>query len=428
MKSQQIIHSVGKRLSGVLKKHKKAVVVSLCNTLLLTIFSYFLNNQPLFTGEDLLFHTFTGFVKAKFGLEKKQVDDDVLFINIGYDNQLIDKYNDTGVNNEPLDESDELRQKKVGNTTIVDRSKLLKLLKLLEKCDYKYICLDVLFEKGYEDKENDSLLYAQIKKMRDIVIPYDDIKQLADSSLINKAGYSEHLTTIVSTNYIRYPLTKDCCPSISAFPYYELTENRIEKYGPFYTCAGRLCYNSIFLHFPIDPSADTEKFQRYSNGNQNYFHLGSEMLNDTAQLFLRANGYIFVGDFVNSVDLHDTYAGKKPGVYINYCAFKALMEGEHFYKWWLAFFLGIIYFLIFLSFFSKKSVFQRIPYLKGIMSKLPKLSNFFKFLTSLIGYTLLLECIEITLNIFCDVSISILLPSIYFAIFKTILKYKKLES
>lgn len=464
------------RLYGVFVHHRKIVIISLCNALLITIFSYFLNNQFLFTGESLAIHAFTGYVKAFLGLEKEE-DEDVVYINVGYDKKLIDIYDE----NYPKGDDNRI---KFGNIDITDRSKLLKLLKKLEKCNYKYICLDVLFEKGYEDDENDSLLFSQIKRMKNIVLPYSEIHKLADTSLVKKSAYASHLTTIVSTNFVRYPLTKSDTLSISAYPYYEITGNRIKSHWLFYTCAGRLCYNSVFLDFPMDIYNKTEDFQRRdSKGNQNYYNLGTEVLENEDENWFRMfvnEKYIFIGDFVNPDDMHDTYVGKRPGALINYCAFKALMEGKHYYSWPLAFFLGIVYFLISLSLLSKKGIFENfslvmdnkiklLPYITALL-KYTLLLTFIVFLLHILGklsliiscvialligilcfllsrfifpnsnskllhfiissvkYSLLLTFLEIVLHLFADVSLSILMPSLYFAIFETFIKYKNYKS
>lgn len=449
------IKTFAKRLCGTLKRHKRAILVSCCNVLLLTIFSYFLNNQFLFTGEELLLHALNGYAKDRLGLEEEQRDDGVVFINVGYDNKLIDFYNDNELSLrdycsdtlyqklldwddkysttliesfekaiEPLKKNDE-RRTKLGNTEIVDRSKLIALLRKLEEWDnYKYICLDVLFEKGYEDSANDSLLFSQIKKMRNIVIPYADIDKLSDSCPLDKVAYAEHFTTIVATNFVRYPLTDDNRPSIAAYPYYDLTGNSIKKHNLFYTCNGKLCYNSVFLDFPINSSSKKEELEYVDKeGYQNYYNLGTELLEGNELNDALTNGkYIYIGDFVNQVDMHDTYAGKRPGVLINYYAFKAMMEGKHFYSWSLALFLGLVYFLISLTFFSDKTLSERIPFIRKCKSR------FLHFLLSLIGYGVILLIIEILLNLFADISVSILMPTIYFAVFKNIVKFKTIRT
>ena len=62
-------------------------------------------------------------------------NEDALFVNVAYDKQLIERHDNYGMT--------------VGDVDITDRTKLCSFLKMLQKADsYKYIFLDVRFEKG----------------------------------------------------------------------------------------------------------------------------------------------------------------------------------------------------------------------------------------------------------------------------------------
>ena len=75
------------------------------------------------------------------------VPEDVLLINVNYDKTLVPVHDEFGV---PM-----------GRTDITDREKLLQFLQAAEKNgNYKYILLDIFFEKGYSTPF-DSLLFRQ---------------------------------------------------------------------------------------------------------------------------------------------------------------------------------------------------------------------------------------------------------------------------
>lgn len=388
-------------LSAV-KQKRIALLISLCNVVVLSLLTYFLNNQPLFTGENLERHAWMELVKGKIGLTKEPPHDDVLFINIAYDKQLTERTDEYGM--------------PIGNTDITDRLKLLELLKALHSTErYKYIFLDVRFEKGYEVPEVDSALFVEIRSMKNIVIANHSDIEIADNGLREKAAISDYKATITATNFVRYKYTYNGNPSMPLYAYRDLTKRTIKSHGLIYTCDGRLCYNSLFVNFPV------ENFSEFDDENRKqYYNLGSDLLDNYSEedlVTLTQGKYIVIGDMIE--DLHDTYSGQKPGSVITYYAFQALMNRKHFVSYGLLLFLAVLYFLISLSQFRRNSLLEQIPFVRKSHSRL------LHFVLTFIGYTFLLTVVAIALNIFADVSISIFLPSMYFAIQKNIINYKR---
>lgn len=382
-------------------QRKMIFIVSLCNVMVLLFLSYLINNQALFTGEDLNKYAWMELVKERFGLSKSiKKNKDAVFVNVAYDKQLIERHDDYGMT--------------VGNADITDRTKLFSFLKLLQMTDtYKYIFMDVRFEKGFDSPE-DSALFAQIKKMRNIVVATHSDIELVDSSLSSKTAINDYSATIVATNFVRYEYIKNEKPSMALYAYQGLTGNTIEKHFCFYSCNDRLCYKSLFVKMPIENWSEFNDQQI-----KMYYNLGNDLLDsysdkDIAQL--TKGKYVVIGDMVE--DMHDTYSGIKPGSVITYHAFVALMNGEHFVRYGLMYFLAILYFVISLSLFEQDSLLERIPYIKRSHSK------FMHFCASFFEYSLLLLVVMVILNMLFGIATSILLPSLYFAIQKTVIKYK----
>lgn len=388
-------------IMGRLSKAGKPILVSLLNVFVLLIFSYVLNNQPLFTGEDLNQYAWMEFLKNKMGLSEQVDYSDALFVNVSYDKQLIEKKDEFGM--------------PVGNIDITDRTKLLALLNILDSTNqYRYIILDVRFEKGL-DSEADSALFAKIKNMKRIVVANHLDVELADSCLSAKAAISDYASTIVATNFARYKFLHAKQPSLPLFAYNDLTGRTITKHGLLYSCDRSLCYNSLFLKFPYNG------FSEYSrNGEKSYYNMGCDLLaNYSGQDLstLAKNKLVFIGDMVE--DVHDTYSGLKPGTVITYHALRSLLLGEHMVSYTLLFFLAIIFFFISFSLFKEGSIIERIPFVRKSHSKL------LHFFLPLIGYTFVLSVIVVVLNLLFNVTISIIVPSIYFTIQKTILNFKR---
>lgn len=390
-----------KVIIGVEQK-KVALLVSLCNVIVLLLLTYFVNNQPLFTGEDLDHHAWMEWVKSKIGLSEEVNHDDVLFVNVAYDKQLTELTDKFGM--------------PIGNIDITDHSKLLELLKVLHSTEkYKYIFLDVRFEKGYEAPEVDSALFAEIRGMKNIVIANHSDMEIADSGLFEKAAISDYMATITATNFVRYQYSYSGEPTMPLYAYRELTEKTINNHILWYTCNDRLCYNSLFIEFPI------EDFEEFDNqNNKRYYNLGSDLLDNYSEediATLTDGKYIVVGDMVE--DIHDTYSGMKPGSVIMFYAFQALMKDKHFVSLGLWILMAIVFFLISLSQFSHRSLIELIPYVHKSKSKI------LHFALSFVEYTFILATVAMLLSIMWGVSISILVPSTYFAIQKTIINYKR---
>ena len=381
-------------------KPSRLLLISLCNTIILLLLTYALNNQAVFTGEDLNQYAWMELLKEKLGLSKHKDYKDALFFNVSYDKQLVDKYDDYGM--------------PIGNVDVTDRTKLLRILNLLDSTrQYRYIFLDVRFEKGIISQA-DSVLFEKIRNMRHIVIANHSDIELADSALLEKSAISDYTSTIVATNFARYKYLYGQRPSMPLYAYREITGKEIKKHGMIYTCNGKLCYNSLFLKFP------TFGFAEYDESNQKtYYNLGSDILNNYTKSELSSltkDKLLFIGDMVE--DMHDTYSGLKPGVIITYHAIHSLLNGEHFVSYGLMFFLALVFFLISLSLFYKISIIEQIPFIKRSQSKI------LHYAISFIGYTFVLFAVAVVLNLFFDISTSIVVPLLSFSILKAIIDFK----
>ena len=384
-----------------IKQRKKAIVISLCNVIVLLFLSYILNNQAIFTGEDLNKYAWMEWIKDKCGLSRDiEEKKDALFVNVAYDKQLIERYDNYGMT--------------IGNVDITDRGKLRAFLDILKKTDaYKYVFLDVRFEKGFESPE-DSTLFPLIKNMRNIVVANHSDIELLDSSLSSKTAINDYPVTIIESNFARYEYLKHKQPSVALYAYRELTGNTIDKHFCFYTSNHKLCHKTLFINAPIEDWSEFDEQQ-----NKMYYNLGSDLLenySDEEIASLTKGKYIVIGDMIE--DIHNTYSGPKPGSVITYYAFVALMNGEHFVRYGLLFILGLLYFVISMSLFESDSIIERIPFIKKSRSK------FIRFCASFLGYSLLLLIVMIVLNTLFGIATSIMLPSLYFAIQETIIKFK----
>ena len=382
----------------------KILLISLGNTIILLLLSYILNNQSLFTGEDLDQYAWMELIKEKVGLAENIDYKDALFINVAYDKQFVDKCDEFGM--------------PIGNIDITDRSKLLELLNLLAETNkYRYVILDIRFEKGLES-EVDSALFAKISNMDRVVCANHKDIELVDSTLYCKAAINDYSSTIVATNFAKYKFIRNGQTTLPLYVNDEITGKTIKKHGIFYTYDGKLCYNSVFLRFLSD------RFSEYDdNGDKNYYNLGSDILTNYSKTELAAltkDKLLLVGNLVD--DMHDTYAGLKPGTVITYHALRSLLNNEHIVSFRLMLFIGALFFFISLSLFRKESIIKKIPFIRHTKSKV------LLFVISFVGYAFVLSAMVTALYMFFDQSISILIPSLYFSIQKAIINIKRSKS
>lgn len=244
------------------------------------------------------------------GREDEPVDD-VVFINVSYDKELVERNDMFGL--------------PVGNTAVTDRGKLLKILQMIDSTAYRYVMLDVFFEEGYAT-DVDSCLFSQIDRMDRVVIPMHADGVLADIKLEAKAAYSDYANSINETDFTKYDLFRDNGPSIPLKVYTDLTGHSIKRKWFWYADGGDLARKVIFPKMYIRADAPYR-----SNGEKSFLNMGADILTYADDIdwqeFFR-DKYVVIGAFSED-DIHATYAGNVPGCLINYNVFLALLRGKH---------------------------------------------------------------------------------------------------
>lgn len=204
---------MGKIINKINLKPKK-IFYSILLGVVLTILNYELSDMPLFTGEDLNTLSIMQWITEKVTPTNVDKDlDKALFINTSHDKTLANVYDGS---------------RYIGNTDITDRNKILRLLEKIDSVSYKYIILDIRFEKGVETSIDDSL-FSYISHMNKIVVASHRNIQPASPILANKSAKADFYSTIVSTNFLHYQFYPSNEPSMPAFAYQELTGKSIKK-------------------------------------------------------------------------------------------------------------------------------------------------------------------------------------------------------
>lgn len=278
---------------------------------------------------------------------------DAYFINVGYDKQVVD------VQVSPLDS---------GRAVITDRKLLLNFLNIAERADYKYLFLDIRFEKGY-DTACDSVLFAKIAGMRDIVIAhhYEPVRdqqgnwynnfEIADSVLLSKTAYNDYYTSALSSGFTRYSYLQDGRTSVALRMYQDIDGKTIRHLGWYYWNEGAFlppCENSPYI--PIKGGVGPVTTDSVSTTAQ-YKNLGPFLMALPEEVLIEEmkGKIVIVGDFEE--DVHDTYMSTQPGSYLTYLAYKYLASGGNKIPLHVIILLAVGFFFIIRGILLKEQIF-----------------------------------------------------------------------
>lgn len=383
--------------------NKLEVITSAIIAFVICLLCYLMNNCPFPYWDSLNNYCWIEYFITNNTPEEKEFDD-AFFINISYDKQLVDYEYDEG--------------NLTGKKDITERAKLLRFLQIAQRTNtYKYIFLDIRFEKGTSTPE-DSLLFATLASMRDVIYSkHSDIENLEISNT-PKAAINDYFTSIVSTNFTRYQFLQNGTESLPLRMYLEThpDHSTIKQFGWFYFADGKLCQNSPFIRIEKDFNDIPRKI-----GEPPYYDLGpvlldEELYDESDFIYDLKDKIVVVGDFVE--DNHDTYRGTQPGPYLVYLAYKELENGEHYVSWLFILFTYVLYFVISLFILNNMSLATYFSFLK---------SRTLIFVANLFGYGAILTLCSIILYIAFKTIFNIFFPSLIFSILSLVVSYKRIN-
>lgn len=378
---------------------RKSVWFSVISTIVLLLVCYFTDN----IGYSILSGPSIGQRIEQFrefsGLSQDDIPEEVVFINIAYDRELVPVNDEYGLTK--------------GNIDITNRENLARFLS--EANGYRHIMLDVLLSKEFQS-ESDSLLIATLLSKKDISIAQSENTELLDSALLQIAGYTDYSTDILETNFVKYEFSKNGEPTMPLRAYRELTSDLgFRSLGPFHFHNGRLSWKSLTLRFPTKLWKDSRSSKDNSMlAEKVILNLGSDILDTGLDIKeLVKDKIVIIGDFTED-DIHDTYIGKIAGPVINLNALEALFRNELEIPWTLVLFL-------FLTYASMSYVIVRkitFPFIAKIVSNWNKRSIFTRYLISFIGISTLLTGMAIIIYMISGCDINILIPSLWFTLMR----------
>lgn len=382
------------------KSRRKPIILSIISAIALLALCYIVNNLSYSITDGANIGQRIEQLKMMSSDTEDSIPDELCLINVAYDRQLI-----------PLIDS---IQGPKGNIDITDRDKLVRLLNELKTTNYKYIVLDVAFEKGY-DSPADSVLFPLIASMDKIVVSKSNSKPIASDLLLPKLSSTDYSIHIAESNFVKYDYIRNGQPTLPYRMYLDLHGNPISSHGGVYFFNGHPAYKSVVLRHPVrleDP-LKPDSDANYA-AEQKYYNLGVDFLDPDFDISRAVDGKIVViGDFTEN-DFHDTYLGRISGPIININAYYALVNDNLSIPYSLIIFLFLFYALLSYCIIRRVSVFKSLPVIKHITSKTIRL------IISFISVTTLMAIVSALLYIFFNLDLNITIPSLYFSLLITI--------
>jgi hypothetical protein len=379
-----------------IRRKWRLLLFSAAHALLLLLACNFLWNKPYtFSSESDFIKVFTVLKQATGNMNT--VPDSVLLVNVAYDRDLVDYYDEYGI--------------PAGKIDITDRQKLLELFDYLEKdSSYRFIVCDVFFDASLKTAQ-DSALFNVMSRIPRLVVPMHEDGKTLPAQLAQKAAYADYKVNIVEGNLLKYQYLQHGKKSIPLFMWEERTGETLKKHCFWYSMNGKLVTNSIILDFQT-------KFQdTYNrNGEKNYLNLGSDLLELLREINPKnyfKNKIILIGDLTEN-DIHDTTAGAMPGALINYNAYQMLEQHKLDISVWFCFWLFALFFTVTYLTVSKINIIDKLPQ-KGILK-----NDVVKLLLSFFSYTFILVIFNLFIYVFWKHFIEIFISVFYFTVlFKT---------
>lgn len=354
--------------------------------MLLTLGDYFLSNYPYPILDDVDSIALLEYYAGKWRHNDAEGDSTV-YMNIGYDKELatvVDDFGDT-----------------IGSATVTDRNTLLRMLKILENSDYKYIILDVRFDRETQTP-NDTLLWRQISRMNRICYSrHSEGEDAAKDICGEKSAKSDYGVTL-STGFTRWQFIQNHEASLPVKVYSDLSGRMIKKKGWFYFDNGRLCINTLFIPLTAELGEATKE-----SGEVRYPYVGSDLLrldsDEEIQMMVK-DKVVVIGDFEE--DMHDTYVGSIAGPVLMAHTLNQLMHRRHICSVWEIVFLFLIFILI--GYYTSKgdSIWDKIKWIRD--------RKFMMIICNFIGWELLLNVLSVAFYLMWGEYFITFLPSLIF--------------
>jgi CHASE2 domain-containing protein len=373
----------------VLMSKKVFLLLAFINTLILFFLTSWFWSLPWLAGDEKLMIWSTSAIR----LMNRDLPESKNFalINVAYDQVLIDKFDDFGF--------------PVGNQAITDRSKLARLMCIINKAEMKpeYVFLDLYFEEatGY-----DSALSRELEQPENLIVSFHlDENNNPQAPIISKVkkGLSDYVIGNIFEGVYKFQLFFNDTLKLTPLIINEDINNYAASiWGPFVKVDNWYTLNHFILNYRL-----LQKDIMSLEVGFNPVNLGELLLLPEADISKFLQGKIVVlGDFFEH-DMHETMFEITSGPIILINAYLSILNRDTIVN---AFFIGFVFLVYFgLSYLAiyPEDVIER--YIKEKYGKIKWVGS----LTSFMSYLLILIFTSIITYFLFNIHLNIFFLSVY---------------
>ena len=379
---------------------KKVFLTSLVHGVFLTLLTFgVINAEYVHWDDGELVWANNMLKKVIFKVDEKVDPSEFIFINVCYDNMLIEKNDKNGF--------------LLGNQDITDRVKLAKFYKAInENPTHKLILTDIRFE---DVSKVDSILNREIIKVPRLLCSYHQSpgkKVSYDRPIFDvPLGLSDYSN---DGDFLKFKFIRNDSVKTTPLEIFEsITKTKVSfKHGLLNYDDGYFLNNCI-LDLRI---RNYHIKQNNSVGDSSEFHAKYVQLGDLLVMAdILGNSYVqnevkdrivVLGDFEDR-DIHNSTVGNIPGPIILINGYLALKNKDNEITVGLIAYLTICYSLLSYFLFTSGSY-----NLENIFASIPWLSRF-KFILEFLGYFVFLFCLAFSCYMFFGIQYSVILITMY---------------
>lgn len=378
-----------------MNKKQKILVGVFCiiNAIIMMFVSIMLVRSPFVRDDEKSLIRYSSYARTfLLGLKNKPASKDILFIDVAYDNELVNIHDENGL---PL-----------GNTPITNRKKLTKLFKMMNAKpeNHKYILCNIFFK---DTSPYDSILKYELKHMKNIVIPYHVKEGKVTKTLfdINK-GVADY--RMASDGFVKYNLSKKNKKSLPLVMYEDIYKKKMEQQGFFYNIDGKTVLNTFVANFRVrQPDIDKKVYPKVN--------LGELLKLPVNKIHEMTKGRIIIIDNFSTEKKHNTIYGGMSGGLIMLNVYLALENFENA--------IGIGFFVALFILYAGISLLVFYPLRKKKKNSVLDQAQVFKFVLGWASFMLLLSIITVLTYFIFNIHISVLYLSVYLYALQKIVVY-----
>ena len=377
--------------------------ISLAHALVVLLITFlFLNVDFVHGDEAFLIRNTAAVLKMLLPEPDKPDRNELAFINVAWDKQLVDRMDEDGFPG--------------GKIPITDRAHLTQVLKVLnESPDYKYLICDVVF---LEASPQDSALSAELHKLPRAIFSYQKDENGIDLPRLFPDLHSGMVDfAAVEDEFIKYKAVRDSVKGLPVRMFEDLSGGTYSHHGLYGKLNGKICFNEFVLNYRIrdyDLKKDTLNYPYV-----NLYELAMLVdfgVADQIKAFCK-DRIVVIGDF-EANDMHPTmFPGvDMAGPLILLNIYYALLHGDMIISpWFLVFWISVYLFLSIALFRTD----DRLE--KWIKKRAGKNHKFLAFLMQSLSYMVILAAASVTSFILFDVHISFFFITLWFNLIEALL-------